>query len=123
MSCVTVRDGALHIELTVPERVLSLHGASIVVPLAHVTGVRIVRDILAHLRGLRMPGAGIPGVLAIGAWRGILDGRKFHDFVVIHRAGPGIVLNTSGEYDRILLGNDEPDALAFDLGLASRPPV
>lgn len=119
MSSVTIRDGALHIELTVPERVLSLHGASIDVPLAQVTGVRIVRDILAQLRGLRMPGAGIPGVLAIGAWRGIIDGHKFHDFVVIHRAGPGLVVATSGDYDRLLLGHDDPAALAFDLGLAT----
>ena len=118
MSSVVIRDGALHIELTVPERVLSLHGASIVVPLAQVTGVRIVRDILGQLRGLRMPGAGIPGVLAIGAWRGTLDGRKFHDFAVIHRAGPGLVITTSGEYDRLLLGDDDPEALAFDLGLS-----
>src|SRR5689334_8531032 len=109
MGSVAVRDGALHIELTVPERVLSLHGASIVVPLAQVTGVRIVRDILGQLRGLRMPGAGIPGVLAIGAWRGTLDGRKFHDFAVIHRAGPGLVITTSGEYDRLLLGDDDPE--------------
>ena len=76
MSSITIRDGALHIELTVPERVLSLHDASIDVPLAHVTGVRVVRDVLAQLRGLRMPGAGIPGVLAIGTWRGTVDGRS-----------------------------------------------
>jgi len=118
MSSVAIRDGALHIELTVPERVLSLHGASIDVPLADVTGVRVVRDVLAHVRGLRMPGAGVPGVLAIGAWRGTVDGRRFHDFAVIHRAGPGLVITTSGEYDRILLGDDAPEALAFDLGLA-----
>lgn len=117
MSSVAIRDGALHIELSVPERVLSLHGATIEVPLTQLTGVRVVRDVLTHLRGLRMPGAGIPGVLAIGAWRGTIDGRKFHDFAVIHRSGPGLVLTTSGEYDRILLGHDDPAALAFDLGL------
>ena len=118
MGSVTIRDGALHIELTVPERVLSLHGESVVVPLSDITGLRVVRDVLGQLRGLRMPGAGIPGVLAIGTWRGTLDGRRFHDFVLIHHAGPGLVITTSGDYDRVLIGVDDPQALAVDLGLA-----
>ncbi len=118
MGSVTIRDGALHIELTVPERVLSLHGESVSVPLSEVIGVRVVRDVLGQLRGLRMPGAGIPGVLALGTWRGTLDGRKFHDFVLVHRAGPGLVISTSGEYDRVLIGHEDPQALAVDLGLA-----
>lgn len=117
MSSVTVRDGVLQIELTVPERVLSLHGGSVVVPLADITAVRIVRDILAQLRGMRMPGAGIPGVLAIGTWSGIVDGRSFHDFALVHSAGPGLVITTRGEYDRILLSSDEPEVFAGKLGL------
>ena len=38
---------------------------------------------------------------------------------MIHRAGPGLLITTSGEYDRLLIGADEPEALAFDLGLAT----
>ena len=48
MAEVTVGDGALQITLTVPERVFSLHGASVVVPLDRIRSVRVVRDVLGH---------------------------------------------------------------------------
>ena len=117
MSSVTVRDGVLRIELTVPERVLSLHGANIEVPLSEVRGARIVRDIFGQLRGIRMPGAGIPGLLAIGTWRGMADGRNFHDFALIHHNGPGVIVTTSGRYERLLLGTSEPERLVTELGI------
>jgi hypothetical protein len=119
MSCVVVQDGVLRIELTVPERVFSLHGANIDVPLSEIRGVRIVRDIIGQVRGLRMPGAGIPGLLAIGTWRGTVDGRIFHDFALIHHGGPGVVVTTSGHYERLLIGTDEPEVLVADLGLSA----
>jgi hypothetical protein len=117
MAVVTVRDGALHIELSVPERVVSLHGHCVTVALSDLRGVRVARDVLALVRGLRMPGAGFPGILAIGTWRGTADGRAFHDFVLVRRPGPGLVLTTAGKYDRILLGHDEPAGLAAELGV------
>jgi hypothetical protein len=117
MANVSVSDGALHIALTVPERVFSLHGANVIVPLGEIRGVRVVRDILGQLRGLRMPGASIPGVVAIGTWRGTVDGRRFHDFALVRRSGAGLVIATSGEYDRLLLGAEEPAEFAAELGL------
>lgn len=116
MSSVTVRDGVLRIELSVPERVLSLHGANIEVPLPQIRGARVVRDIFGQLRGMRMPGAGIPGLLAIGTWRGMADGRTFHDFALIHHSGPGVIVTTSGHYERLLLGSDDPEKLVAELG-------
>lgn len=70
MANVTIGDGTLTIALTVPERVVSLHGGSVVVPLKEIRGVRIVRNVLGQVRGLRMPGAGVPGRVAIGTWQG-----------------------------------------------------
>jgi hypothetical protein len=116
MAGVTIRDAALTIELTVPERVFSLHGGSVVVPLDEIRGVRIVRNVLSEVRGLRMPGAGVPGRAAIGTWQGTADGRPFHDFVLIRTPGAGLVITTTGSYDRILLGSNEPEALAAQLG-------
>ncbi|HEY8300622.1 MAG TPA: hypothetical protein VIG48_01860 [Jatrophihabitans sp.] len=118
MSSVTVHDGVLRIELTVPERVLSLHGANIEIPLTEIRGARIVRDIFGQLRGMRMPGAGLPGLLAIGTWRGMSDGRTFHDFALIHHSGPGVIVTTSGHYERLLLGTGEPEKLVAQLGNA-----
>ena len=113
-----MRDGVLRIELTVPERVLSLHGANIEVPLSEIRGARIVRDIFGQLRGMRMPGAGIPGLLAIGTWRGMTDGRTFHDFALIHHTGPGVIVTTTGRYERLLLGTADPEQLVAELGIA-----
>jgi hypothetical protein len=116
MADVTVSDGALRITLSVPERVFSLHAGSVVVPLDEITEVRVVRDILAQLRGVRMPGLGVRGRTAIGTWRGSIDDHMFHDFVVVSQAGPGVVIATSGTYDRLLVGTNDPDRLAAELG-------
>ena len=115
MAQVVIDGGILRIDLTVPERVVSLHGASVSVPLAQIRAVRVVRDVLGQVRGLRTPGAGVPGILAIGVWRGLADGRRFQDFVVVHRPGPGLVITTSGRYDRMLIGSDDPKQLAAEL--------
>jgi len=116
MADVAISDGSLRIELTVPERVLSLHDGSVVVPLEQISGVRVVRDVLAHLRGTRRPGAGLPGLMAMGTWRGVHDGRAFHGFGGGAGAGPGVVITTTADYERILLATDEPEKLAFQLG-------
>src|SRR4051794_27844030 len=97
---VSIDDDTLIITLTVPERVLSLHGGSISVPLRQITKAVAVANVMTHLRGTRMPGAGMPGRMAIGTWRGDQAGRSFLDFVVAHRPGPGVVLTLEGgEFD------------------------
>jgi uncharacterized protein len=117
MADVAISDGVLQINLTVPERVFSLHGGSVAVPLDEIRGVRVVRDLLGQVRGLRMPGAGVPGRIAIGTWRGTADGRPFHDFVLVRTPGPGVVITTTGgTYDRILLDAEDPEQLAAELG-------
>jgi hypothetical protein len=113
---VSVSDGELRIHLTVPERVFSLHGGSVIVPLCEIQAVRVVRDVLGQVRGLRMPGAGLPGRVAIGTWRGHVAGRAFHDFVLVRTPGPGVVITTSGDYDRVLIGSEHPDQLVTQLG-------
>jgi hypothetical protein len=110
MADVSITHGILRLHLTVPERVLSLHGREVCVAVADIVDVSVVDDALSQVRGMRMPGAGLPGTLAIGTWRG-RDRRPFHDFVVIHRPGPGVVITTRGDYARILIGTPEPDAL------------
>jgi hypothetical protein len=76
----------------------------------------VVRNVLGQVRGLRTPGASVPGRTAIGTWHGMADGRAFRDFVLIRRPGPGVVITTSGQYDRVLLDSDEPQQLAAQLG-------
>jgi hypothetical protein len=116
MAEVTISDTALQIELTVPERVLSLHATNVLVARRDITGARIVRDILGQIRGMRMPGARFPGILAIGTWHGMFRQTEYHDFVLVHRPGPGVLITTTGGYDRILLGTNEPEQFVAELG-------
>ncbi len=112
MADVSIRDGQLHISLTVPERVLSLHGREVSIPLERIVSAAPVAQVLDQVRGLRRPGAALPGVLAIGTWGGTERGVVYRDFVVVHRPGPGVVLTLDGEpYDRVLLSAERPSAL------------
>jgi hypothetical protein len=74
----------------------------------------VVPNVLSHRRGLRLPGTGTPGSLMIGTWRGTdAAGTKYKDFAVVHRAGPGLIVQASGaDYDRLLIESDEPEQLA-----------
>jgi hypothetical protein len=115
MADVWVDGDRLRISLSVPERVLSLQAGDVDVSLDSIEHVRVVRDVLSHVRGRRKPGANFPGTLAIGVWRGVDGGRTFSDFVLIREPGSGVIVATTGEFDRIVLSTDEPERLAFEL--------
>ena len=58
----------------------------------------------------------VPGVLAIGTWRGHDGDSVFHDFALIHRAGPGVVIVIrNNDYRRVLLSADDPAGMAASL--------
>lgn len=116
MADLSIDGDTLRIELSVSERVLGLHGRNIEIPLADIVDVTVVDDVMAELDGLRMPGAGIPGALAIGTWRGHDGEGPFHDFALIHHGGPGVVLIArNAAYRRVLLSADDPTGLAASL--------
>ena len=115
MADVWVDDDRLRITLSVPERVLSLQAGDVEVTLESIEHVRVVRDVLSHVRGRRKPGANFPGTLAIGVWRGVEGGRTFNHFLLIQEPGSGVIVATTGEFDRIVLSTDEPERFAFEL--------
>jgi hypothetical protein len=115
MADVWVADDRLRITLSVPERVLSLQSGDVEVTLNTIEHVRVVQDVLSHLRGRRKPGANFPGTLAIGVWRGVEGGQTFNDFVLVQEPGSGVIVTTVGPFDRIVLSTDEPERLAFEL--------
>ncbi|MGY1809019.1 hypothetical protein ACI8AF_16745 [Blastococcus sp. SYSU D00669] len=83
------------------------------VPRSAVTGVALVTDPLADLRGLRAPGLGVPGVRKIGTWRR----RGTRTLVSIRRHQPAVRVDLSGQrYDTLLIGADDAAALAAELG-------
>jgi hypothetical protein len=88
-------------------------------PLSAVTAVRTVEDPWAELRGVRAPGTGVPGVVAVGTRRGSFG----KDFAAVHGKGPAVVVELEGqEFERWILTVDDPDAVAARI-TPSTPPT
>jgi hypothetical protein len=64
-----------------------------------VRNVRVTDAPFAELQGMRAPGAGLPGVLALGTWRG----NGYKDFAALYRGGPAVVVELEGAPWRRLL--------------------
>ena len=85
------------------------------VPLSAVRDARAVDDAWPELRGIRAPGTGIPGVIAVGTRRGSFG----KDFVVVHGRQPAVVVDLAGaSYSRLVVTT--PDAERVADGIRSR---
>jgi hypothetical protein len=70
------------------------------------------------LRGIRAPGTGLPGVIALGTWR--YRGGK--DFAALYRGGPALVIELDGaEYRRLLVSAHDAVALREELVADTKP--
>lgn len=67
MAGLAVEGHDLVVLLNPVEKVGAMHG-SIRVPLTNVIAVEPSNAVWHELRGLRMPGTGFPGVIALGTW-------------------------------------------------------
>jgi hypothetical protein len=110
---VLKRDGEdLVVELSAFEKAEAIHG-DLRLPFSSVSSIDIVEDALAAVHGLRAPGTGVPGVLAIGTFRD--RGTKL--FAVVHHGRPGGVRVTlkNSEFDEVVIGCDDPGAVVAAL--------
>jgi hypothetical protein len=91
------------------EKAGALHG-DVRVPAASVRGARVTQTPFRELRGIRAPGTGVPGVVALGTWR-TGDGK---DFAAVYRGGPAVVVELEGaEYRRLIVSaHDAADVVA-----------
>jgi hypothetical protein len=90
----------------------------ITAPLNSVTTVRAVDDPWAELRGIRAPGTGIPGIVAVGTRRGTFG----KDFAVVHGKGRAVVVEfTDREFQQWVLTVENAEAVAARLAEATIP--
>ena len=83
------------------------------VPAASVEVARVVEDPWRELRGIRAPGTGLPGVIALGTRRG----RFGRDFAAVYGKGPGVVIELGdGPFSRLVVSSDDPKRLVAALG-------
>ena len=107
-----VHDGTtVHLAMSRLEHLEGFRG-DLSAPLDAVTSVRVVDDPWPELRGVRAPGTGLPGVVAVGTRRG----RFGKDFAAVHGRGPAIVVTFAGqEFERWVVTVDDPVAVAARL--------
>ena len=83
MASLIVDGSDLVVKMSEVETFEALH-RDIRVRLSTVRAVRVVDDAWPELRGIRAPGTGIPGVIAVGTRRGSFG----KDFAVVHGGDP-----------------------------------
>lgn len=123
MARLTIDGDQLTLDLTGFEKLEGMHG-NIKVPTSAVRAVRSVDDPWPELRGIRAPGTGLPGVVAVGTRRDTGDQK---DFAAVHGKGPAVVVELAegAEWGRLVVTEDDADQVAADLrrriGLAEAP--
>jgi hypothetical protein len=108
VASLVAENGELVLRLSRRERLGALHG-DIRVPLSAVERVSVSAAPFRELRGLRAPGAGLPGVIALGTWRY----RGGRDFAALYRRKPAVIVELrDARYRRLLVSADDAEALA-----------
>ena len=108
MPSLAVEGGDLVLRLGRWERLGALRRDDLRVPVEKVNEARRVDNAYAAVRGLRIPGTGIPGRLLLGTWRA----RDLKQFVAVRGRGPGCVIELDGEpFDRWIVSEPLPEGL------------
>jgi hypothetical protein len=107
----------LCLRLSWVEKLEAAHG-NVRVPLASITAVRAVDNAWPELRGIRAPGTGLPGVIAVCTRRGPFG----KDFAAVHGKGAAVVVELEGApFARIIATTpDANDMAAMIRGSAHR---
>ena len=82
------------------------------IPLTAVRGARAVADPWKELRGMRSPGTGWPGLIALGTRR--FGGGK--DFAAVYGKGPGVVVDLVGvDFARLVVSTRDAEPIAAEI--------
>ncbi|THJ74885.1 hypothetical protein [Candidatus Frankia alpina] len=100
MASLEVRDKRVEVVMSGLERLGALRG-DVSVSLDEVLDVRPAPEPFTELCGWRLPGTGIPRVIALGTWRS-RDGK---DFAAVYRGRPAVVVEVrpGGEFRRLIV--------------------
>ena len=111
-----VREGdTVVLRLTTAEKMERVHG-DIRVAASSVQSVMVVDDVIHAVHGLKMPGSRIPGVFAMGTF---LSGGERVFAIVHHKMKRGVRVSLrDSDFDALIVGADDPEALVSALGLA-----
>lgn len=101
MAEFAITGARLVVRLSALEKLGGFH-ADIEVPLRLVRDVSVAEDPWTALRGIRAPGTGLPGVIALGTRLG--SGTT--DFAAVYHHTPAVVVETTGgDFDRLVVSS------------------
>ena len=110
MATVALDGAEVVVRLSPLEKLGALH-ADVRVPRAAVLAVQVVDDPMTEVRGLRIPGTGVPWVVALGTWRR----RGARDFVAVRHRHAGVVVELDPHqagFSRLLVSVADPEETA-----------
>jgi hypothetical protein len=118
VATLVVEGSDLVVKMSEIEKFEAVH-PDVHVLLSTVRVVRVAEDAWPELRGIRAPGTGIPGVIAVGTRRGSFG----KDFAVVHGKERAIVVELDGaDYSRIILTTPDADSVAAEIQSHLMPP-
>lgn len=112
MAEVSIEGDQVVLHLSPLEKLEGIHG-DLRAPLASVRGVEVLDDAMGEVHGLRAPGTGVPGLVAVGTY--LDQGTK--TFAAVHhdtRRGVRVSLDGGG-YDEWIVGCADPEGVAAGL--------
>ncbi|MCL4445557.1 MAG: hypothetical protein M1134_01580 [Actinobacteria bacterium] len=112
MAEMQVEGAEIVVALSAFEKVEAVHG-EVRLALADLQGAEVLDDVIHAVHGLRAPGTGVPGLVAVGTFRE--GGKKL--FAVVHHNTPrGVRLRfQDGGFDEVIVGCDDPEAVVAQL--------
>jgi hypothetical protein len=115
MAEIRIENGEVIVHLSLLEKAGALH-SDVHFPRSAVIAVRVVENPFAEIEGIRFPGTGVPGLIALGTWRR----KEARDFVCIYRGQPGVVVeidSRAAAYKRVILSSRDPNGVGRLLGM------
>jgi hypothetical protein len=111
MATIRHEGDELVVKLNDLEKAGALRG-DVRVPWSTVRDLHVTEHPFRELQGIRSPGTGVPGVIALGTYRS--SGRK--DFAALYRGGPAIVVTLEGAgWNHLLVSDHHATALVEQL--------
>jgi hypothetical protein len=119
MAGFDIAGGELILRLSMLERLGGFVRGDARIPLSNVRGAHATDDPWQELRGIRAPGTGWPGMIALGHRR--FSGGK--DFAAVYGKGPAVVVDLAGvEFSRLVVSTRDAAEVAREIDRAAAAP-
>src|SRR5262245_42227128 len=116
MASLVVGGDVLRVHLSIFGRIGACVTGDVWVPLTAVRSVRVTEKPWSELRGVRAPGTGLRGVIALGTWRHALG----RDFVAVYGRGPAVVVDLDGmRFLRLVISRPDAEDVAEEIEQAA----